>query len=51
MKEEKMPIFVYNIDETSNKSSGRMKGNKYSPDPPHLDYWYVEAPIVEKQIW
>ncbi|RHZ78546.1 hypothetical protein Glove_161g43 [Diversispora epigaea] len=34
MKEEKMPIFVYNIDETSNKSSGRMKGNKYLPDPP-----------------
>ena len=29
-----MPIFVYAIDETSKKSSERMKGNKYSPDPP-----------------
>ena len=29
-----MPIFVYNIDETSNKSSERMKGNKYSPEGP-----------------
>ncbi|CAH1764830.1 337_t:CDS:2, partial [Entrophospora sp. SA101] len=29
MKEEKMPIFVYNIDETSNKSSGRMKDISY----------------------
>jgi len=29
-----MPIFVYNINETSNKSSEWMKGNKYSPDPP-----------------
>ncbi|RHZ54587.1 hypothetical protein Glove_426g43 [Diversispora epigaea] len=35
--EEKMSIFVYNIDETSSKSSERMKGNKFSPDP-HLDY-------------
>ncbi|CAG8686433.1 9934_t:CDS:1, partial [Scutellospora calospora] len=34
MKEKGMPIFVYNIDETSNKSSERMKGNKYSPDTP-----------------
>ena len=34
MKEEKMPIFVYNIDETSKKSSERMKGNKFSPDAP-----------------
>ncbi|RHZ54534.1 hypothetical protein Glove_426g2 [Diversispora epigaea] len=50
MKEEKMPIFVYNIDETSSKFSERMKGNKFLPDP-HLDYWYVEAPIVEKRIW
>ncbi|CAG8823596.1 1287_t:CDS:1, partial [Dentiscutata erythropus] len=32
MEEEKMPIFLYNIDETSNKSSERIKGNKYLPD-------------------
>jgi len=32
MKEEKMPIFVYNIDKTSNKSSERTKDNKYSPN-------------------
>jgi len=29
-----MPIYVYNINETSKKSSERMKGNKYSPDCP-----------------
>ncbi|CAG8540028.1 17663_t:CDS:2, partial [Cetraspora pellucida] len=34
MKEKGMPIFVYNIDETSNKSLEQMKGNKYSPDAP-----------------
>ncbi|CAG8453021.1 14750_t:CDS:2 [Cetraspora pellucida] len=32
MKDKGMPIYVYNIDETSNNSSERMKGNKYSPD-------------------
>jgi len=36
MKEGKMPIVVYNIDETSNKSSERMKGNKYSADAPFI---------------
>ena len=34
MKEEKMPIFVYNIDKISNKSPERMKSNKYAPDWP-----------------
>ncbi|CAG8817051.1 18006_t:CDS:2, partial [Dentiscutata erythropus] len=34
IKEKGMPIFVYNIDETSKKSSERMKGNKFSPDAP-----------------
>src|SRR6185436_14489307 len=29
-----MPIFVYNIDEISNKSAERMKSNKYAPDWP-----------------
>jgi len=34
MKDKGMPIFVYNIDETSNKSLERMKGNKFSPEGP-----------------
>jgi len=34
MKEEKMPIYVYQLDETSKKTSERMKGNKYSPEGP-----------------
>ncbi|CAG8481710.1 3605_t:CDS:2 [Cetraspora pellucida] len=34
MKEKGMPIFVYNIDKTSNKFSERIKDNKYSPDAP-----------------
>ena len=34
MKEEKMPIFVYAIDEISNKSSERIKSNKFAPDWP-----------------
>ncbi|CAG8566919.1 683_t:CDS:2 [Cetraspora pellucida] len=32
IKDNGMPIYVYNIDETSNNSSEQIKGNKYSPD-------------------
>ncbi|RHZ61739.1 hypothetical protein Glove_346g121 [Diversispora epigaea] len=31
MNEEKMPIYIYQLDEISNKSSERMKSNKYAP--------------------
>ena len=34
MKDKGMPIYVYNINETSKKSSEQMKSNKYAPDPP-----------------
>ncbi|RHZ60174.1 hypothetical protein Glove_357g52 [Diversispora epigaea] len=34
MNEEKMPIYIYQLDEISNKSSERMKSNKYAPDWP-----------------
>ena len=34
MKEEKMPIYVYQLDETPKESLTRISGNKYAPEWP-----------------